>query len=175
MRRNLCTGKGLLKPVCWHQASLWTAVSQIVRSDYSGKDQLCKSSSSVEEDDGEDSLGELTSSGDILGEDNMFTGGEDLQNKGKARTMRMVQAKQRVSCQRPGNDAVLADFVSQLRSYRSLKRELSSWTSAFLAEQGRAPRLADVELTRESFKASMTQMATLQKAASDHQPCSSCR
>ena len=79
----------------------------------------------------------------------MFTGGEDLQNKGKARKKSIVQAKQRVSCQRPANDALVADFVSQLRSYRSLKSELSCWTSAFLSENGRAPRLIDVERTRE--------------------------
>ena len=101
------------------------------------------------EDEDEDSLGELTSSGDILGEDNMFTGGEDLQNKGKARKRGIVQAKQRVSCERPANGAIVADFVSQLRSYRSLKSELSAWTSAFLSEHGRAPHLIDVEQTCE--------------------------
>lgn len=103
-------------------------------------------SSSLEVED-EDSLGELTSSGDILGEDNMFTGGEDLQNKGKARKRGIIQAKQRVSSERPANGAVVADFVSQLRSYRSLKSELSAWTSAFLSEHGRAPHLIDVERT----------------------------
>ncbi len=98
-------------------------------------------------------MGELTSSGDILGEDNMFTGGEDLQNKGKARKRGIIQAKQRVSCQRPANNAVVADFVTQLRSYRTLKSELSTWTSSFLSDHGRAPKLLDVECTREYSKA----------------------
>ena len=105
----------------------------------------------AEEEEDEDENGELTSSGDILGEDNMFTGGEGLQKKEKARKKAGTQAKKQAAAnnQAQANDAVIADFVSQLRSYRSLKRELSSWTVAFAADHGRPPVLMDVERTGE--------------------------
>lgn len=90
-----------------------------------------------EDESQEDSQDELASSGNILGEDNMFTEGVGLQSKGKPR--------KRTSSAPPANDAVVGDFVSQLRSYRSLKAELSPWMASFTASHGCTPQLQDAE------------------------------
>lgn len=86
-------------------------------------------------------------SGNILGEDNMFTGGEGLQQKEKARKRASSKAQKQAaaSSQATANDAVIVDFVGQLRSYRALKQELSSWTSSFAVDFGRVPQMADIE------------------------------
>lgn len=92
-------------------------------------------------------------SGNIVGEENMFTGGEGLQKKGKDRKKAGTKAKLNAaasSCTTP-NDAVIADFVGQLRSYRALKQELASWTQAFTLDNRRPPKLADIECQGKGF------------------------
>ena len=46
------------------------------------------------------------------------------------------------------NEAVVEEFVGQLRQFRALQQELAPWTEAFRAQHGRKPRLEDVERTR---------------------------
>ncbi|CAG9466577.1 unnamed protein product [Pedinophyceae sp. YPF-701] len=48
---------------------------------------------------------------------------------------------------RPTVSAVVDEYTGMLREYRALQEELKPWTSAFVTQHGRKPRLADVEHT----------------------------
>lgn len=49
---------------------------------------------------------------------------------------------------KPKIGAVLDQYKTLLREYRSLQEELQPWTAAFVARHGRKPRLGDVEATK---------------------------
>lgn len=94
---------------------------------------------------------DLRGSGNILGEDNMFTGAEALQNKGKARKRLISQTRSTSNAEGQANDAIVADFAAQLKSYRSVKADLTPWISSFSAENHREPLMADAEATGKPF------------------------
>jgi len=72
---------------------------------------------------------------EIPGSGNIYTGGAPPGGRGRPKR------------KPPVNEAVIADFVSQLREFRALQEELAPWTSKFREDHGRKPKVADVELT----------------------------
>ena len=58
-----------------------------------------------------------------------------------------TRAKKKLAHRPARNEAVVEEFVGQLRQFRALQQELAPWTEAFRARTGRKPRVEDVELT----------------------------
>jgi hypothetical protein len=83
------------------------------------------------------------------GVDRPEDGGPEIPGSGNIYTGGAPGGKGRAKRKPPVNDAVIGDFVSQLREFRALQEELAPWTTEFRERNGRKPTVVDVELTGE--------------------------